>query len=82
MIGLEYACQVTGIGYTELGKRLKLKPQTVKTWIYENRKIAQKHHERLTEIFGVSEVFLQKQITEEDKIWYLSREAERLKTAN
>ncbi|MDM0470669.1 helix-turn-helix transcriptional regulator [Clostridium perfringens] len=69
MIGIQYLCEIFGISYADLGRRLGISRQTIAAWTSGRRKVSEKHYEKLKEIFkGIPEEYFQKELTELDKL--------------
>ncbi|MCR1963973.1 helix-turn-helix transcriptional regulator [Clostridium perfringens] len=69
MIGIQYLCEIFGISYADLARRLGISRQTIAAWTSGRRKVSEKHYEKLKEIFkGIPEEYFQKELTELDKL--------------
>ncbi|WP_415321761.1 helix-turn-helix domain-containing protein [Clostridium perfringens] len=68
MIGIQYLCEIFGISYADLGRRLGISRQTIAAWTSGRRKVSEKHYEKLKEIFKVNEMYFNKELTELDKL--------------
>lgn len=68
MIGIQYLCEIFGISYADLARRLGISRQTIAAWTSGRRKVSEKHYEKLKKIFKVNESWFNKQLTELDKL--------------
>lgn len=68
MIGIQYLCEIFGISYADLARRLGISRQTIAAWTSGRRKVSEKHYEKLKEIFKVNEMYFNKELTELDKL--------------
>ncbi|MBP1889781.1 transcriptional regulator with XRE-family HTH domain [Clostridium moniliforme] len=68
MIGLEFVCKNMGIRYIDLAEQLGIGKQSITNWIMGRRNIPDKHLEKLSEILKVAPEWLQKELTEDNKV--------------
>ncbi|AKA70169.1 transcriptional regulator [Clostridium scatologenes] len=68
MIGLEYALGVYGIQHSELAARLGIQRQNINQWIKCKSKIPKKYFPVLSDMFGISIEYLQKELDDIDKL--------------
>lgn len=68
MIGLEFICQNRDIKFTDLANELGIGKQNITNWIVGRSKIPHKHLEKLSEILGIAGEWLQKELTENEKV--------------
>jgi plasmid maintenance system antidote protein VapI len=68
MIGLEYILYIYEMQHQELATYLKIRKQNINLWVSGKQNVSKKHIPKLVEIFGISEHFYQKELTEVDKL--------------
>ncbi|MRD37848.1 DUF262 domain-containing protein [Bacillus thuringiensis] len=68
MIGLELIVKLKNMEFKKVASYLELSPQTVSDWIKGKRRVPPKRAKQLSELFGVDEALICKQIDIEDEI--------------
>lgn len=68
MIGLKYIIDLYEMKGQDLAKELNIKQPNINLWTSGKQNVSKKHIPKLVEIFGVSEEFYQKELTEVDKL--------------
>ncbi|MDT7980820.1 helix-turn-helix domain-containing protein [Clostridium perfringens] len=71
MIGLEFVCINKNIQYKDLANQLGIGKQNITNWVVGRSKIPHKHLEKLSEILGIAGEWLQKELTENEKVQML-----------
>lgn len=68
MIGLKYIAFVTETQLKEIASNVNVSPQAVGDWMKGKKPIANKHIPVLSRLFGVSEEYISKELTLQDKV--------------
>ncbi|WP_433752317.1 helix-turn-helix domain-containing protein [Paenibacillus amylolyticus] len=81
MIGLEFIVKVYNGTYKKLAEKLGIASPTIMGWLSKKRPIPQSKLEALSKMFGIDEVYFQKELSEVEKIQieinYLNRLSKR-----
>jgi transcriptional regulator with XRE-family HTH domain len=78
MIGLEYVLMISGTQHTKLANQLNMSRQNVNLWIKGKQLVSKKHLDVLSEMFKVPQLYFNKEITKEDKLFLLNCEINRI----
>ncbi|WP_338593220.1 helix-turn-helix transcriptional regulator [Paenibacillus sp. Y5S-9] len=68
MIGLEFIVKVYNGTYKKLAEKLGIASPTIMGWLSKKRPIPQSKLEALSKMFGIDEVYFQKELSEVEKI--------------
>lgn len=68
LIGLEYILNLYNIPQIELAEKLGIKKQNINLWLKGKQKISKKHLPALEKMFGISNEYFNKELTEIDKL--------------
>jgi plasmid maintenance system antidote protein VapI len=68
MIGLEYILNLYDVQHQTLAEKLGIKKQNINLWVKGKQSISKKYLPVLSEMFGVDEMYFQKELNELDRL--------------
>lgn len=80
MIGLSFIAQTFGVEYKGVAESIGVIPQTLQDWLKGRRRIPAPRLRQLAEMFGIPEMYFQKELDDSDKLDILIMRLGRLTT--